>query len=226
MRHHQKQQHYISPSSSSSSSFLPLRTMEEVWKDITLNASSPLAENIPQQAYFQNQMPSGLNISHFRDFRPRPLRPISGAVQLATAPPPATVLSLTSATDPYFLKTIIPPRETHSSSSTTTCSSSSSASSSTFSVLCNKKRAPQQQLPDPGSDLGHNKRMIKNRESAARSRARKQAYTNELEMEVNQLTVENERLRYQLTQQEELRAKMAAQMSTKRALERSSTAPF
>ncbi|KAJ1376809.1 Basic-leucine zipper domain [Sesbania bispinosa] len=39
------------------------------------------------------------------------------------------------------------------------------------------------------------KRMIKNRESAARSRARKQAYTNELEQKVSRLEEENERLR-------------------------------
>lgn len=39
------------------------------------------------------------------------------------------------------------------------------------------------------------KRMIKNRESAARSRARKQAYTHELENKVLRLEEENERLR-------------------------------
>ncbi|XP_022765664.1 ABSCISIC ACID-INSENSITIVE 5-like protein 2 [Durio zibethinus] len=39
------------------------------------------------------------------------------------------------------------------------------------------------------------KRMIKNRESAARSRARKQAYTNELENKVSCLEEENKRLR-------------------------------
>uniref|UniRef100_A0A2P2MEC5 Uncharacterized protein MANES_05G174500 n=1 Tax=Rhizophora mucronata TaxID=61149 RepID=A0A2P2MEC5_RHIMU len=36
--------------------------------------------------------------------------------------------------------------------------------------------------------------MIKNRESAARSRARKQAYTTELEEEVAQLKEENQKL--------------------------------
>jgi ABA responsive element binding factor len=41
------------------------------------------------------------------------------------------------------------------------------------------------------------KRMIKNRESAARSRARKQAYTHELEIKVSRLEEENERLRKQ-----------------------------
>ncbi|KAL5198806.1 hypothetical protein ABZP36_002318 [Zizania latifolia] len=42
------------------------------------------------------------------------------------------------------------------------------------------------------------KRMIKNRESAARSRARKQAYTNELENKISRLEEENECLREQL----------------------------
>lgn len=41
------------------------------------------------------------------------------------------------------------------------------------------------------------KRMIKNRESAARSRARRQAYTHELENKVSRLEEENERLRRQ-----------------------------
>lgn len=41
------------------------------------------------------------------------------------------------------------------------------------------------------------KRMIKNRESAARSRARKQAYTHELENKVSRLEEENERLKRQ-----------------------------
>ncbi|KAL3637046.1 ABSCISIC ACID-INSENSITIVE 5-like protein 2 [Castilleja foliolosa] len=39
------------------------------------------------------------------------------------------------------------------------------------------------------------KRMIKNRESAARSRARKQAYTQELEYKISRLEEENERLK-------------------------------
>ncbi|KAJ0020520.1 hypothetical protein Pint_31898 [Pistacia integerrima] len=39
------------------------------------------------------------------------------------------------------------------------------------------------------------RRMIKNRESAARSRARKQAYTVELELELNQLREENEKMK-------------------------------
>ncbi|KAL2644143.1 hypothetical protein R1flu_011730 [Riccia fluitans] len=58
------------------------------------------------------------------------------------------------------------------------------------------------------------RRMIKNRESAARSRARKQAYTVELEAEVTQLKEENNKLkRQQLTWQlEEMRERRKKQM--------------
>ncbi|KAK4760561.1 hypothetical protein SAY87_005454 [Trapa incisa] len=48
-------------------------------------------------------------------------------------------------------------------------------------------------------------RMIKNRESAARSRARRQAYTVELEMELNQLKEENQRLQKIVAETEENR---------------------
>ncbi|KAI4368708.1 hypothetical protein MLD38_017235 [Melastoma candidum] len=51
------------------------------------------------------------------------------------------------------------------------------------------------------------RRMIKNRESAARSRARKQAYTVELEVELNQLKEENEKLRRIVEESEQKRRK-------------------
>ncbi|KAI6697847.1 hypothetical protein NL676_017966 [Syzygium grande] len=49
------------------------------------------------------------------------------------------------------------------------------------------------------------RRMIKNRESAARSRARKQAYTVELEAELNQLKEENAHLKQALAELERKR---------------------
>ncbi|VFQ59335.1 unnamed protein product [Cuscuta campestris] len=49
------------------------------------------------------------------------------------------------------------------------------------------------------------RRMIKNRESAARSRARKQAYTVELEAELNQLKEENSNLKRALEEMERKR---------------------
>ncbi|XP_029127583.1 bZIP transcription factor 27 [Cajanus cajan] len=68
-----------------------------------------------------------------------------------------------------------------------------------------------------------NNRMIKNRESAARSRARKQAYTNELELEIAQLKEENARLRRQHQQLSEV---AASEQKKKGTLYRASTAPF
>ncbi|XP_047958017.1 bZIP transcription factor 27-like [Salvia hispanica] len=75
---------------------------------------------------------------------------------------------------------------------------------------------------DPTSADRHHKRMIKNRESAARSRARKQAYTNELELEVAHLLQENAMLR---KQQLQFHREEAADHKGK-PLHRASTAPF
>ncbi|KAK7367258.1 hypothetical protein VNO80_09267 [Phaseolus coccineus] len=76
-------------------------------------------------------------------------------------------------------------------------------------------------LPEPDCNLGdrRNKRMIKNRESAARSRA----YTNELEVEVEQLKEENARLK---RQQKQLNEVARSEQKKKGSLHRASTAPF
>ncbi|WOL03872.1 ABSCISIC ACID-INSENSITIVE 5-like protein 2 [Canna indica] len=59
-----------------------------------------------------------------------------------------------------------------------------------------RKRGASEDMVDKLAER-RQKRMIKNRESAARSRARKQAYTNELENKVSRLEEENERLKKQ-----------------------------
>ncbi|XP_072986357.1 bZIP transcription factor 27 [Typha latifolia] len=86
--------------------------------------------------------------------------------------------------------------------------------------FCSKKRL--QERSGNGGDRRH-KRMIKNRESAARSRARKQAYTNELELEVAHLLEENSKLK---KQHEELRMAMATQIPTRNSIQRSSSSSF
>ncbi|XP_027344197.1 protein ABSCISIC ACID-INSENSITIVE 5 [Abrus precatorius] len=55
------------------------------------------------------------------------------------------------------------------------------------------------------------RRMMKNRESAARSRARRQAYTVELETELNLLTEENEKLKQILAEAERKRKQEISQ---------------
>ncbi|XP_022144238.1 ABSCISIC ACID-INSENSITIVE 5-like protein 5 isoform X2 [Momordica charantia] len=66
------------------------------------------------------------------------------------------------------------------------------------------------------------RRMIKNRESAARSRARKQAYTMELEAEVAKLKEENQELR----QKQALELMDKQQGIKKRCLRRTQTGPW
>ncbi|XP_061373173.1 bZIP transcription factor 12-like isoform X2 [Gastrolobium bilobum] len=66
------------------------------------------------------------------------------------------------------------------------------ASSASASVGKGKRRAVEE--PVDKATLQKQRRMIKNRESAARSRERKQAYTSELEYLVQQLEQENTRL--------------------------------
>ncbi|KAL0914857.1 hypothetical protein M5K25_015242 [Dendrobium thyrsiflorum] len=64
------------------------------------------------------------------------------------------------------------------------------------SHMTGRKRAVSGDMADKLVER-RQKRMIKNRESAARSRARKQAYTNELENKVSRLEEENKRLKKQ-----------------------------
>ncbi|XVF36284.1 hypothetical protein REPUB_Repub19eG0044900 [Reevesia pubescens] len=76
------------------------------------------------------------------------------------------------------------------------------------------------------------RRMIKNRESAARSRARKQAYTMELEAEVAKLKEENQELRKKHAEIMEMQKNQVMEMmnvqqgAKKRCLRRTQTGPW
>ncbi|KAM1013193.1 hypothetical protein ACFX2C_043348 [Malus domestica] len=76
------------------------------------------------------------------------------------------------------------------------------------------------------------RRMIKNRESAARSRARKQAYTTELEAEVAELKEENQELLKKQAEMVEMQKNQQdleiinLQRGKKRCLRRTMTGPF
>ncbi|TVU10212.1 hypothetical protein EJB05_43725, partial [Eragrostis curvula] len=69
------------------------------------------------------------------------------------------------------------------------------------------------------------KRMIKNRESAARSRARKQAYVRELEREVKHLQQENQSLRVKY-EQLRVSVEVPVPLPVKKTLQRMRSAPF
>ncbi|XP_042421894.1 bZIP transcription factor 27-like isoform X1 [Zingiber officinale] len=90
-------------------------------------------------------------------------------------------------------------------------------------------RKPSKEPPEPKQQTRgverQRKRMMHNRESASRSRARKRAYMDELEKEVGRLRSENRALR---AQNEKLQKAVEDQLcvATKRTLQRTLTAPF
>lgn len=104
-------------------------------------------------------------------------------------------------------------------------SSSSPSISLLLTSLCSKnKRVADDHDHDHDSRVDRRyKRMMKNRESAARSRARRQAYTSELEREIAHLVEENAKLR---GEQEKLRFSALAEIPEKPTHTRSLTAPF
>lgn len=132
---------------------------------------------------------------------------------------------LDSLNTPGFISSLNSPFEALAS----TVAVSSPASSLLNGTSCfpvTHKRVYQDQTNivegDSGVDRRH-KRMMKNRESAARSRARRQAYTSELEREHAELKKENAKLR---KQQEMLSLSAQAEVPKKRTHSRSSTAPL
>ncbi|XP_074369443.1 bZIP transcription factor 27-like [Apium graveolens] len=184
-------------SSSTPSSFAsnpkPLKTMEEVWKDI----------NVPSLPGEDPHITNNINyhgVMNLQDFLAQPFAKSNHS--------PAThhVFNLNSCPDFTF--------DQPNSSNALPFEEFTSNSSS-------KKRHTDQ---DENMVDRRYKRMIKNRESAARSRARKQAYRFELEGEVAILKEENRRLKER--QKLQLRLEEASQLATKpHTLCRTSTAP-
>ncbi|KAI8005132.1 Protein FD [Camellia lanceoleosa] len=221
--------------------------MEEVWKDISLS-SLQQPYNCTHQLNFQDFLPP----STTKD-PPPPTRVYEassarsgGATAFGPhAPPPATVLSLSSGgSDELFCGLEKSDRT----------SSHPQLQSHTYGR--NPLEALVKKRVNEDSDRRH-KRLMKNRESADRSRARKQvslslslsmiltnsisifkfflflffhfgfldyAYTNELENEVGRLLKENANLRRQL--EKFCSEATSAQVPKKHTLQRTLTAPF
>ncbi|OMO75491.1 hypothetical protein COLO4_26108 [Corchorus olitorius] len=204
--------------------------MEEVWKDITLTSLNDHsgATVISNPNSNHSAFPSMI----FQDFLARPLnkeppRRNSTVVSIAEEtnifsslePTPGTILSLNSGSDFQYLETTTDVDPLRPNPAVMNGHGAPSFGSPTaFPSFC-KRRA--QENNDNSGDRRH-KRMMKNRESAARSRARKQAYTNELELEVAHLIEENAKLK---RQQEKLLT-APPQLPKKNILSRSLTAPF
>ncbi|KAI3784565.1 hypothetical protein L1987_43666 [Smallanthus sonchifolius] len=194
----------FSSSSSNTSSQRSPFTMEEVWKDINLSATNHHAkgyggfilQDFLAKPFSSNDRPTGGSSPGYGSPSPPPPPP----------PQQPMLLNLNSGPLDVPFDQVL-------------------ASADSSSGLLGSNIGGMRILPATdrnGGDRRH-KRMIKNRESAARSRARKQAYTNELENEVERLKEENVMLK---RQQEQLQVAKTAQITKKRGLQRTSTAPF
>lgn len=147
-------------------------------------------------------------------------------------PLPPTALSLSSTLEFTYLSAGAGPPSNSSSGDDSRGDfmpdSFAGAHADIFSFAARKHGAAADPPRCPGAGGGdrRHRRMIKNRESAARSRARKQAYTNELELALAQLRRENEML---IKRQEELnvrqRLAMAAQVPDRPSVQRCRSAP-
>ncbi|XP_056859603.1 protein FD-like [Raphanus sativus] len=171
-----------------------LITMEEVWEDINLasihhlNRHSQHPQHNHQPRFRSHDRQNQNHESMFQDFLNRPLNrepnmPISlnGNTTTVTAlfsssplaAPPATVLSLNSGAGFEFLDNqdplVLPNSNLHRHNHLTDVPS---FNTSFEDLTCFGKKRGQES--NEGSGNRKHKRMIKNRESAARSRARKQ----------------------------------------------------
>ncbi|KQK10685.1 ABSCISIC ACID-INSENSITIVE 5-like protein 1 [Brachypodium distachyon] len=91
---------------------------------------------------------------------------------------------------------ILSPGSSDGISAMTNCFGSGSQAMMMMDNGARKRSAPEDRSGGMSMERRH-RRMIKNRESAARSRARRQAYTVELEAELDKLKEENARLKAQ-----------------------------
>lgn len=215
--------------------------MEEVWKDINFftlghdSRSSTPSFSSAEASLFNYKTPSAQAASaaagrhSFRgmilqDFLAGSFKESCSSAASGDLPQPAippTALSLfTSGLGPRVFGSGPPSSNSNSSCPAQVASAGSGGGSQFFS----SNNMPLREYPSciAGGDRRH-KRMIKNRESASRSRARKQAYTNEMELEVAHLADENAKLK---KQNDELRSAMAAQLPKRKALQKTSSAPF
>ncbi|XP_061367743.1 protein FD [Gastrolobium bilobum] len=218
--------------------------MEEVWKDINLaSLNEQNARPITTRSTF-----GGVIVQDFLG-RPFSIDPPNSMVSSSssspsseraslycsaspTPPPPVTALSLNSRPEFHFdplrpqnsqpMNLHHPPSMVSSFSNNTSSFESLSNPSSLHCFGTTRFAEPA----DTSLGDRRHKRMIKNRESAARSRARKQeniAYTNELQLKVKHLLEENARLK----RQQQLSEPAASNQQKKKSnLYRASTAPF
>ncbi|XP_009418350.2 bZIP transcription factor 27-like [Musa acuminata AAA Group] len=194
---------------------MPGRNMEEVWKDISLSTLHQDVPSTPVLAFHPATTISSFRAVMLQDFIADAFKAENRAYSPSTHSPPAS-LSPTSDNSRQFFG--------YDLNASASASGSNAAQSESTKKRSPEKR-PNRSVDRQSGVEQRKKRMIKNRESAARSRARKQAYRNELELEAARLLNENEMLK---RESEQLRMTVAAQNPTasKPTLQRTLTAPF
>ncbi|XP_021728236.1 protein FD-like [Chenopodium quinoa] len=209
------------------------KTMEEIWKDITTNS----IPNTPISHIHSIHHNSTTNTtSHYKGFilqdflnggnGPTNLR--NSSVNSPPLPPRTTTTEFQFLDNEFQLQgnPSVPSMIAGVASFGNLASSSVLTFATAVNGSCgggfdNKKVTGN--VEDGSVDrIRRHKRMIKNRESAARSRARKQAYITELELEIDNFKRENAALR----KQGQLIEAPSAQLPKKHGLRRTSTAPF
>ncbi|CAH9085005.1 unnamed protein product [Cuscuta europaea] len=214
---------FSSSSSSSSYPFSPhsFTTMEQVWEDINLSSlhNHLHSTSSSNRAVLGTTSAAAAGIN-FQDFLTQPAFSGKGRAPLPNAeasPPMLLDLNSIAVPDLHFMPPPPPPRMRSVDLEDLGCFSAGRGGDNNGRIL---KRSVDDS--DQNSTDRRHKRMIKNRQSAARSRARKQAYTTQLEEEAHNLVEENNKLKLQLQQ---LCASEAPTLK-KSSLHRTSSAPF
>ncbi|KAM7529578.1 hypothetical protein LguiB_032988 [Lonicera macranthoides] len=190
----------------------PIRTMEEVWNDINLFSLHQHQHHPPATTTTATTLDfRGMTLQDFlsrpfsKDPSPANAVPAVYCSPAPVPPTPATFLSLNSGQEHRHFHFLNNPEVTQHND----CSFGFDVAALGSSPANEKKRIPESEKCS--GDRRH-KRMIKNRESAARSRARKQEWTHD-----------NDTFRSHLVH---LCIAEAAQFPKKNSLQRTSTAPF
>ncbi|GAA0159182.1 basic leucine zipper transcription factor [Lithospermum erythrorhizon] len=191
--------------------------MDEVWKDI----------NFP--SFQEHSSIDHLRSSNFRSTNFQHLFSLSFSTSSSSrygspVPPPATMLTLNTTHESHLFRSNGPLREVPPLMQYHTVPKICPHSSKPVDFFPDSNAKKRQSDIDSSNSDKRHKRMIKNRDAAARSRARNQesAYTDELELEVAYLVEENARLR---KQQKQL-CLAAAQQPEKRKFYRATSAPL
>ncbi|XAR64214.1 hypothetical protein NMG60_11024471 [Bertholletia excelsa] len=173
--------------------------MEEVWKDISLSSLPHPHRHRPTTA--QPVPTPGVNVLDFLTIRKDSQAPAWSGCGCVQAP--ATALSLGSlGSEFHCLESSVQRQRSQTpvflSASPESVFGVEGLGYSPAAAVAPAETLGKKSSHKSGDNDRRHKRMMKNRESAARSRARKQAYTNELENKVGHLLKENAKLRRQL----------------------------